>query len=298
MEPYEEDHTGDDILSRTSLSTYASRSVPSQNASGQSLASYRLLSLVSPLLAVISDTMDFGKAPAFTLHRLRHLFDMIADSRLDASLNVLEAVAYHTPKARCTALGLLYSYWPRAIGHCLITKPFESLVHPDTPPSYHQHAHQFVLWQFTEPSVPSIFDGNILRECRSCLKQITGSGLFCPLCICAVHFDCYDYPNGNLLVQYPIELDLSTQKLAVYRFCHVQPQTSDHKSSVRHVLGHTFRVVNMFTLALCFICKLPLWGCHSQGLKCDNCNHFVHAQCDAPFADADNAIGLPSHRLI
>lgn len=286
MEPYEEDHAGDDILSRTSLSTYASRSVPSQNASGQSLASYRLLSLVSPLLAVISDTMDFGKAPAFTLHRLRHLFDMIADSRLDASLNVLEAVAYHTPKARCTALGLLYSYWPRAIGHCLITKPFESLVHPDTPPSYHQHAHQFVLWQFTEPSVPSIFDGNILRECRSCLKQITGSGLFCPLCICAVHFDCYDYPNGNLLVQYPIELDLSTQKLAVYRFCHVQPQTSDHKPSVRHVSGHTFRIVNMFTLALCFICKLPLWGCHSQGLKCDNCNHFVHAQCGAPFADA------------
>lgn len=295
VEPYEDAHTspGGDIDSWTSRPTYASRCIPSQNASGQPLASYQLLSLVSPLLATISDAIDFGTASAFTTHRLRHLFHTIVDLRLDASLNVLEVVAYHTPKARSTALGLLYSYWPRAIGHCFVTRPFESLADSDTSPSQDTHAHQFVLWKFTEPSAPSLFDGNILRECRLCLKQIFGAGLFCPLCFCAVHFDCYDYPNGNLLMQYPVEPDSGTQRVAVHRFCHVQPSTNDHKSSVRHISGHIFRVVNMFTLALCFICKSPLWGCHSQGLKCDNCSHFVHAQCIQPVSDATQCLRTP-----
>lgn len=295
VEPYEDAHAspGGDTHSWTSRSTYASRSIPSQNASGQSLASYQLLSLVSPLLATISDAIDFGKASAFTTRRLRHLFHMIVDLRLDASLNVLEAIAYHTPKARSTALGLLYSYWPRAIGHCFVTRPFESLADSDTSPSKDTHAHQFVLWQFIEPSAPSLFDGNILRECRSCLKQIVGAGVFCPLCFCGVHFDCYDYPDGNLLMQYPVEPDSGTQRVVVHRFCHVQPSTSDHNSSVRHISGHIFRVVNMFTLALCCNCKLPLWGCHSQGLKCDNCNHFVHAQCIQFFSDATQCLKAP-----
>jgi phorbol esters/diacylglycerol binding protein len=283
VEPYEDTRTGlgDDTQSWISHSPYSGRSVPSQNASGQLLSSYRLLSLISPLLAVISDSILFNKASTFTVYRLRHMLDMIVDLRPDASLNVLETIAYHTPKARSTALSVLYSYWPRALGHCSITRPFESLAGADAPLSHHSHAHQFVLWRFTKPYIQSFSDGSILRECRSCLKHIVGLGLFCPLCICAVHFDCYDYPDGNLLVEYPVELDTGTQKVAVHRFCHVQPPTSDHKSTVQRILGHTFRVVNMFTLSNCFICKSPLWGCHSQGLKCDNCNHFVHAQCMA-----------------
>ena len=283
VEPYEDAHTnlGDDTRTWTSRLPFPGLSVPSQSASGRSLSSYRLLSLVSPLLAVISDAIVFSKASPFTIHRLRHMFDMIADLRPDASLNVLETIAYHTPKARSTALSVLYSYWPRALGHCFITRPFESLADADALLSHHPHAHQFVLWKFTEPPAPSLFDGCILRECRSCLKRIVGLGLFCPLCICAVHFDCYDYPDGNLLTQYPIELDPSTQKVAVHRFCHVQSPTTGHKSTIQPISGHTFRVVNMFTLTICFICKLPLWGCHGQGLKCDNCNHFAHAQCTA-----------------
>lgn len=286
VEPYEDSPTGlgDDSQSWTSHSPNSDPSVPSQNASGQSLSSYRLLSLISPLLAVISDAITLNKASTFTVYRLRHMFDMIVDLRPDASLNVLETIAYHTPKARSAALSLLYSYWPRALGHCSITKPFESMADADVSLSHHPHAHQFVLWRFTESSTQSLFDGSILRECRSCLKHIVGFGLFCPLCICAVHFDCYDYPDGNLLVEYPIELDSGTQKVAVHRFCHVPPPTSGHKSPVQHILGHAFRVINIFTLSICFICKSPLWGCHSQGLKCDNCHHFVHAKCTAGHA--------------
>lgn len=268
-----------DAQSRT---WYSSHCVPSHSSSGQSLTSYRLLSLVSPLVAAISEAIDFSKASAPTLYRLRHLFDMIVDLRPSASLNVLEVIAYHTPKARLTALGLLYSYWPRALGHCLVSKPFESLADTDPPPSYRPHAHQFVLWQFAEYSGPTPFEGNILRECRSCFNRITGLGLFCPLCVCAVHFDCYDYPDGNLLTEYPTELDPSTQKVAVHRFCYVQLPRNGPDG--QYASGHTFSVVNMFTLALCFICQLPLWGCHSQGLKCDNCNHFVHAACITPLS--------------
>jgi hypothetical protein len=279
VEPYEEMHSNfrGDPQSRIS-----GRCLPSQSASGQSLTSYRLLSLVSPLLAAISEAIDFSNASALTLYRLRRLFDMVVDLRPDASLNILEVVAYHTPKARFTALGLLYSYWPRALGHCLVSRPFESLADAHHPLPYRPHAHQFVLWQFAEHSSPMLFEGNILRECRSCFKQIVGLGLFCPLCICAVHFDCYDYPDGNLLTQYPVELGSSTQKVAVHRFCYVQLPRSEPNG--HYVSGHTFSIVNMFTLALCFICKLPLWGCHSQGLKCDSCNHFVHAGCIPPLS--------------
>ena len=281
VEPYEDTPTSfRDYPQRwTSHSPHSGSSVPSQSASGQSLSSYRLLSLLSPLLAVISDAIDFNKASTFTVYRLRHMFDMIVDLRPDASLNVLETIAYHTPKARSAALSIFYSYWPRALGHCSIARPFESLTEADAPRSHHPHAHQFVLWRFTETTTQSLFDGSILRECRSCLKDIVGLGLFCPLCICAVHFDCYDYPDGNLLIEYPIELDSGTQKVAVHRFCHVQPPTSDYKPPAQHILGHTFRVINIFTLSICFICRSPLWGCHSQGLKCDNCHHFVHAKC-------------------
>ena len=260
-------------------SLYAKLCVPSQGTPGQSRSSYRLLSLLSPLLAAISDTVNFSNVSAFTIHRLRRLFDTIVDLRVDISLNVLEVVAYHTHKARSTALNLLKSYWPRALGHCLVSKPFETLVDAGAALPYGPYAHQFVLWRFTEHSGSTLFDGNIWRECRSCLKPITGLGLLCPFCICAVHFDCYDYPDGNLLMQYPMKLDPGTQRVAVHRFCHVQPPRSDSNFNVLHTSNHTFRVVNTFTLTLCFICKLPLWGFHSQGLKCDSCNHFAHARC-------------------
>jgi hypothetical protein len=278
VESYEEIHS--DFWgypqSLTSDPSYSSLCVTSQSASGQSLASYRLFSLLSPLLAAISEAIDFSNASLTILCRLRCLFDMVVDLRPDASLNILEVIAYHTPKARLSALCLLYSYWPRALGHCFVSKPFESLADTVHTPSYRTHAHQFVLWQFIEHPGAIPFEGNIFRACRSCFKQIVGLGVFCPLCVCAMHFDCYDYPGGTLLTQYPVGLDNNTQRVAVHRFSHVQLRGSNR----RHPSGHTFSMVNMFTLALCFICKLPLWGCHSQGLKCDSCNQFIHAGCD------------------
>ncbi|KAI9509630.1 hypothetical protein F5148DRAFT_1367050 [Russula earlei] len=286
IEPHEEanPYLGVNTRSWISYPHCASRTVPSQSASGQCLASCRRLSLVSPLLAAILDAIDFGEASTSTVHRLRHLLSMIITLRPNASLNVLEVIAYHTPKTQSRAVDLLYSYWPRALGHCVITRPFRSLANAYIPP-HHPHAHQFGLWRFTEPSTRSLFDGNIYRECRSCTKQIIGLGLFCSLCICAVHFDCYDNPDGNLLTEYPAGQDSGARKVAVHRFCHVQHPTSGRGSHVQHISGHTFRIVNMFTLALCFSCKLPLWGFHSQGLKCDNCNHFVHARCTLPSAE-------------
>ena len=288
VESFEETHPNspEGIRSQTSGSLYATLCVPSQGTPGQSQTSYRLLSLLSPLLAAISDAVDFTKASTFTIHRLRRLFDTIVDLRLDTSLNVLEVIAYHTHKARYSALSLLKSYWPRALGHCLVSKPFETLVDAGATSSHRPYAHQFVLWHFTEHSGPTLFDGNIWRECRSCLKQIIGHGLLCPFCICAVHFDCYDYPDGNLLTQYPMNLDPDTQRMAVHRFCHVQSSRGDRDLNVVHTLGHTFRAVNTFTLALCFICKLPLWGFHCQGLICDGCNHFTHAMCITAPAEA------------
>ncbi|KAI0273752.1 hypothetical protein BC834DRAFT_227074 [Gloeopeniophorella convolvens] len=295
VETYDEAQAGFRTDSqRSQSSTYTDRCTTSSSSPGQTLTSYRLNSLVSPLLAAISDALDLTDESTFTLYRLRRLIDMIVQLKPDAASSILEVVAYHTSRARYTALGILSSYWHRSIGHCFIAKPIKLLgsvkargsppsAIPQITPPDRRHAHEFVLWRFEKHPGPSLFDGQILQECRSCSKQIIGLGLFCPLCVCAIHFDCYDYPDGNLIVQYPAEPDSTgTQKVAVYRFCHLQGSKDSLTGSViPSVSGHTFRAVNTFTLTLCSFCKLPLWGCHGQGLKCDNCNHFAHARCAA-----------------
>ena len=101
----------------------------------------------------------------------------------------------------------------------------------------------------------------------------------CPLCLCMVHFNCYDYPDGSFFTQYSVAADPSMQKIAVHRFCHVLPQRHATGPEVVHKAQHAFRPVNLFSLTLCFICKKPLWGPILHALKCSSCHQFVHSAC-------------------
>ncbi|KAI0054105.1 hypothetical protein FA95DRAFT_1480391 [Auriscalpium vulgare] len=269
----------------------STQQILSSNAPGQSLPLYHLASLVPPLLAAIAAGLDLESARVETLHRFYRLFSMIADLKPDAYLDLLQVIAYDTPKARRVALSLLSSHWPRAIGHPVVSKPLRMPGYLDTlpgrdrsgvsahSPSSHPYAHQFVAWRFLPSSKPVLFEGQSIRDCRSCLKPIVGFGLFCPFCSCSVHFDCYDYPDGNILTQFALQSDPDTQKLAVHRFCHALPQSRSSTAVEQIPSGHRFRAVNLFNLALCFLCRQPLWGCSAQGLKCDLCDHFAHAHC-------------------
>ncbi|KAK7693413.1 hypothetical protein QCA50_002981 [Cerrena zonata] len=258
---------------------------------------YYLTSVVSPLLAAILENVDLLANKIPTVHRFHHLIDRLIKGKPEVYLDLLSVIAYHTPRVRHRATSLLLSYWPKAVGHIVLTKPFPDVSYAaalarETIRDRRQssarlpaaaielsHAHQFVPWHFSSSSLPQIFEGFSQNECRVCSEPMEGFGLSCPFCMCSVHFDCYDYPEGSFFAQYSLDSEPDIQKVAVHRFCHVLPFRRDGSDPyVRH-REHFFRLVNIFSLALCFVCQKPLWGCVTQGLKCNSCKHFVHTSC-------------------
>lgn len=256
-------------------------------APSQSSALYTLSSLISPLLATILEFVDLEPrldARTDVLHRFSRLLRLIAENKVDAYFDLLQVVGYHTHKARRAALGILCALWPKAVGHIAISRPFSFLYtveETDPLTLYDSNEHQFVPWRF--PSQPSSaeINGPSPQICNSCAQSIRGFGLLCTLCMCKVHFDCYDHPSGSKLMQYSLASDHDTQRLAVFRFSPVlvgRNQTK-FKDPLTHRSGHQFQPVNMFTLCLCIVCRKPLWGCTSQGLNCSFCTLCVHQSC-------------------
>ncbi|KAI0748219.1 hypothetical protein C8Q80DRAFT_1104066 [Daedaleopsis nitida] len=265
--------------------------IRSTSAPLQDIAIYHLSSIIPPLLAAILESINLSSANSSTLHRFHRLFSRIIESKPDAHLDVLAVIAYHTPRARYAAISLLLSYWPHAIGHLTASKTFPAVNYHEAiaretqgailsrRQHAHPYAHQFVPWRFPKAFGPSIFAGVSLYDCHSCAGPIEGFGLLCPLCMCSVHFDCYDYPDGSFFTQYGIAADPSMQKVAVHRFCHVLPQRHSVGSDVVYKAQHAFRPVNLFSLTLCFACRKPLWGPVLQASQCGSCKQFIHSTC-------------------
>ncbi|KAI0324520.1 hypothetical protein GY45DRAFT_1288775 [Cubamyces sp. BRFM 1775] len=272
----------------------------------QDMSIYHLSSLIPPLLAAILENIDLSSTNSSTLHRFHRLLSRIAESKPDAYLDALAVIAYHTPRARYAAISLLLSYWPHAIGHLTVSKAFPAVNYQDAVArethgtvvarrqQVHPYSHQFVPWRFARANAPGVFAGVSHNDCHSCAKPIEGFGLLCPLCMCIVHFDCYDYPDGSFFSQYSVASDSSKQKVAVHRFCHILPQRHTADPEVVHKEQHAFRLVNLFNLTLCFICRKPLWGPVMQALKCGSCKQFVHSTCLARASSAD----LPRCRTV
>jgi hypothetical protein len=282
----------------------------STNASLQSLSVYYLASLTPPLLAAILECVDLvprRDSRVEVLHRFYRLLDLIVGAKMDAYLDILEVVAYHTPKARLPAVSLLTTFWPRAVGHAVVSKPLpicsylnclnigtKAGLSKDPP-----YAHQFLPWRFVPQFGRLGFEGISQHDCRSCSNPILDFGLLCPFCMCAVHFDCYDYPEGNHLIQYSLATDESIQKVAMYRFSTVLSNRLNSDPGMIQNGHHLFRTVNLFTLCLCFICCKPLWGCAMQGLKCFSCFQFVHRSCLSSSANLHycNSIRINSNHM-
>ncbi|KAI0079929.1 hypothetical protein K474DRAFT_1638767 [Panus rudis PR-1116 ss-1] len=270
--------------------------IHSSNAPDQDVSIYHLSSVVSPLLAAIIENVPFLNSPIPVTHRLHRLTGRLIDNKPEAYLDLIGVIAYHTRQARHSAISLLLSYWPKAVGHIYVTKPFPDISYAATlvqnPPMERTsviprlpfsqdlpHAHQFIPWKFTSTNAPQIFQGSFLNDCRVCSTSVLGFGLNCPFCMCAVHFDCYDYPEGSFLSQYSLADEPDIQKVAVHRFCQVLPPKRDGSDSFIRQDQHVFRLVNMFSLTLCSICLHPLWGCVMQGMSCISCKQFVHSSC-------------------
>ncbi|KZT67735.1 hypothetical protein DAEQUDRAFT_712938 [Daedalea quercina L-15889] len=264
----------------------------STSAPGQDLAVYQLSAFIPALLASLLEKVEItGASHLPVIYRFHRLFGRLIEAKPDVYLDVLSVVAYHTPKARYSALSVLSSYWPRSFGHLTIAKAFPPISYSACLNRATQgtvygrrvqenpHAHQFVPWRFDTQTLPALFEGMSRGDCHACSRTIAGFGLLCPFCMTAVHFDCYDYPDGSQFSQYSVADEGDRQRIAVYRFCHVAPHRREAQTAAITKGQHTFRPVNMFSLTLCLLCRRPLWGCIMQGLRCMSCKQYVHSSC-------------------
>ena len=286
---HDDTHASVEDWRRWSVSADVTPGLRSTRAPEQHVAIYYLSSLIPPLLAAILEHVDLSVNNDPTTQRFHRLFRVLMQSKPDVYLDLLEAVAYHTPQARYAGLLVMSRYWPKAIGHPTLSRPIDNLI-PDpreraerrssinrrSPALDHPYAHQFIPWCFNRPTRPILFDGLSPYDCRVCSQRIEGFGVLCPFCMCGIHFDCYDYPEGSFFTQHSAGSDV--QKVAVHRFCHILPHVRDGSSYIRKE-QHFFRTVNLFSICLCCVCHEPLWGYITQGLKCGSCRQFVHSTC-------------------
>ncbi|KAK7054868.1 hypothetical protein VNI00_003331 [Paramarasmius palmivorus] len=253
--------------------------IKSSNAPMQASALYNMTAIIRPLLAALLERFEFpgesnvSVGPTYRLHRL---IEAIARMKFDAYLDALEVMSYHSPKARRSAARLLSWFWPRAIGHVVISKPSTRPPNPEGTTEPPSHQHQFMPWRFAHiHNGPSLLG----HACQVCTRDITGFGLFCPLCVCAVHFDCYDLPEGSRVINYSMASDDNTMRVAVYRFCTTMGHNPKGALLANRRLRHRLKPVNVFSLCLCSVCRKPLWGCYEQALYCSMCHQFLHPEC-------------------
>ena len=279
--------------------------IPATNTPHQPLPVYYLASITAPLLAAILENIDLSSLPP--MHSLYRLLDTIVSFKPDSYLDVLEVVAYHVPQSRRSALCLLATFWSKALGHIVISKVLPvfgqgeqprtgNISNPWLEPST-SCAHDFVPWKFQQSQRPSTSDEFSSDSCQSCASPIMGFGLFCCGCMCTVHFNCYDYPEGTVLHQYATASNSGTQKLAVHRFCPIPPSKQGAKLINVERTQHNFRLVNLFTLPVCFHCCQPIWGC--QTLHCMTCKLFIHLTClSQPLATCGTIDVSSTHMMV
>lgn len=263
-------------------STSAIGRIQSANHPHQAPQIYHLAFIISPLLSAVFDSINIRDTNGDLVlpSRLLSLLETMMSSRPELYNDLLEIIAFRGPQARRLAIACLAIFWPRAVGHSLISGPFHTIQ-----PQLHTrtHSHQFSLW-FSGTSTFGTELDNSNDSCRSCSQRLSGIWLRCSLCLTSVHMDCYDFPDGNAEVEYSLVDDSRLQRIAMYRFSHIQPNGSA-SGSMTVTRGHHLLPTNLFTLCLCVVCRRPLWGIHNQGLRCERCFVPLHFNCHSSIAN-------------
>jgi hypothetical protein len=261
---------------------------------------YHLSSLVSPLLSTIFENITILNTTLPSLHRFFRLLGTIVEVKPDAYLNIFEVVAYYSARARQAAIVTLTTYWPRALGHIVVTKMLPTLnplelsnTLSETASSHmDQYRHSFVPWGFSNSN--DVLSASCFRMWRRSWK---GMDSFAHMCRCAVHFGVLHLSRRDVVWLSTMWIQDGDGKTAQYRYCYSQP--SRRFGRIRNFGNRDIcsSFANIFTLTLCFLCEKPLWGNVMQGLKCSECHRFVHPDCLSRFSARDLVIceGRPAY---
>lgn len=290
VEAVAEDLVQDQALpfQRWSVDASEDTGAPAWTTPRQSEANYQLAAIVSPLLACIFRIIMLHLFDLETLYRFHSLLSTIVQIKEDAYADIVDVVAFEPSSSRLAAIEALTTFWPRAFGHLSLSKPlaimnYNSRIKPMKagPQQGPEILHEFMIWNFpsTDPSTQSRSGiRSIPIECSVCTKPVVGFGLFCPCCTMAVHNNkCYQHDRGVDPLRYKTK-DGTEDKIATYRFSRISSERLDQDHTI-HRDRHHFEAVNLFTLALCFLCRKPMWGGYNQGVRCRSCLQFAHSNC-------------------
>lgn len=258
----------------------------STHTAGLESSQYYIASVFAPLIQAVTSTVNLSLAPLTTIHRVHRLLAEVIRAKPDASLDLLEVVAYGTADASYSAWAMLATFWPKAVGHVVVAKPLPlSTYEVDlyrweigrelTPPRA-DAGHEYIPWRS---------DG---EDCGRCSAPVVGFGITCVLCQEVVHLDCYS-PQDQVVPLAPVLGQASLTPSAI-KFSHVL-RPSQAISDVadgrmtnptqRIIVGqHHLMLANVFTLALCAACQHPLWGLTGQAYSCGaGCHRLFHPAC-------------------
>ncbi|WVF68781.1 hypothetical protein IAT40_003553 [Kwoniella sp. CBS 6097] len=274
------------------LSTHAMR-----DASDGTIA---IAAIIPRILLAITSCIDLSTSKLTTIHHVHRLLSLILTAKPDSALDLLEIVAHAPVASRRTALEILSTFYPSAMGHNAVSRRLantnyaaqrakwetgqeRALGEDDT------EGHHFLPWRF---SSKEHVDDTPIPKCSTCETEIHGFILRCAMCKEFRHLHCYHAAGG--VFQYDV-ITLSSRDSAP-QMVHVKFSLSPPRlyeqvlygstprgtsgSTSRRVGQHELVLVNLFNLALCDECHLPLWGVAKQAYACTNgCQRFYHPAC-------------------
>ncbi|KAG1772712.1 hypothetical protein EDD22DRAFT_947279 [Suillus occidentalis] len=266
--------------------------IQATNAPLQPLPVYYLGSITAPLLAAILENIDTTSLPP--TYSLCRLLDTIVSSKPDSYLDVLEVIAYHVPQSRRAALGLLATFWPRALGHVVISKSLPVLGQGEQPWTGNMPNPQLRIEHLPVRTISYHGDSGSRSSHRHLTKPVRVIVNHVPPLSWGLDFFAVDVcapcisiatttRKAMFIISTPCCPIRELGNLAVHRFCLIPPPKRDADLITVKRAQHIFRHVNLFTLPICFHCFLPIWGC--QAFHCTTCKLFMHLTClDRPLA--------------
>lgn len=304
-------------LPSSSVIDIGRRATSSTCAGDQPLVVYQLCSLIAPLLSFTLANISPLTSSMDTLYRLHRLLESLVQLKPDLYLDLLEIVAYGNSAARFSALAVLTTFWPKAIGQPSIAIPFPRINYRDDvwrletrttrlPTSASERVLHLVPWRFADrtstfpsrSSTPASGIGGptphsppsaISTICLDCGHAIAGFGLLSLSTLEPLHLECTKTTEGSFVTHYVTTTN--TNRIAAARYSFVPPSRralllppDDEAQAAMPTTflpagAHRFRLVNIFTLPLCVVCNKPLWGTRMQGYLCSPCRHFAHHDC-------------------
>ncbi|ORY30604.1 hypothetical protein BCR39DRAFT_529130 [Naematelia encephala] len=259
----------------------------------------RTASLVPRLLLAIASTTDLSSFQLSTIHRVHRLLSLIFIAKPDASVDLLQLIAFGPAACRRTALEILVTFYPGSMGHNVIARRPATFTYAAHRAKWETgqdrvfgeddiDGHHYVPWRISSRDGPVI----LRTQCATCQKEIRGFCVQCTLCHDVQHLACYQSPDQ--IFHYNV-VTLSSRN-SVPRSAHVKfskcPPTQEEKildglSRLRdcrptslQVGQHQLHLINLFNLTMCHRCHEPLWGCVGQAYGCmSGCQQFFHLHC-------------------